>query len=382
MIRGLSLLALVTLIACSSDEPSPVPSPTPGAPGRFVYVASVSPGAIRSYRIATDGTPTPVGEVAFDGTGSPNGLVLDVRGGWLWAPVAGGRGGIRAFAIDRASGMLRELTGSPLDIDREPDTLVAAPTGAFLFAVRFAHPGVQTLAVEASGSLVPVTGGSIATPASVSAAPFPHPSGRFLHVCFIEPEGIGTYLVNTVNGILTPMGPLSAVPAWPFSITEDPSGRFVYVTTNASNFSQDTLVLYSIDPGSGSLARVPGSAFDPVFDLYLADISPARVTFDPTGARAYVADRPGRTGARSRGYWVFPVQSSGRLGPTRLGPFTTEGGDPVALALDPAGRFAYVIDQFAARLQAFALDPATGALSPRGAPVPTGSLPTTLVVGS
>ena len=52
----------------------------------------------------------------------------------------------------------------------------------------------------------------------------------------------------------------------------------------------------------------------------------------------------------------------------------------MALALDPAGRFAYILDAGTSTLEAFAADPATGALSPIGSPVSTARYSNVVVV--
>jgi 6-phosphogluconolactonase (cycloisomerase 2 family) len=169
------------------------------------------------------------------------------------------------------------------------------------------------------------------------------------------------------------------VPDVPTCVTVDPAGTFLYVAT-ATFLSSDTLFAYAIDASSGNLTRVAGPALDPAFDGAAANFRPACVTFVPTGRLAYVADRSPRTGASSRGFWAFPAQASGRLGPSNTGPFTTPGGDPVGFAVDPSGRFAYAIDGRGAAVSAFTIDAVSGALAPIGSPLPVGSFPVGLVV--
>jgi 6-phosphogluconolactonase (cycloisomerase 2 family) len=304
---------------------------------------------------------------------------MDPQGRWLWAPVLGGRAGIRAFAVDRQSGTLQELASSPFDLDHQTDQLVPAASGRFLFAAHAFTFVMETFAVDSAGLLASVSGSTLTVPAFVCAAPALHPSGRFLYVPLAEPDGIAPYGVNSSTGILTATGASAPVPDRPSSLTSDPSGRYLYLTT-ATPFSADTVFVYSIDSTSGSLTRVPGSAFDPAIDLTTANLRPNGLVLHPTGGFAYVTNRPGRTGARSLGVNVFSVQSSGRLGPNNLGPFTTEGRDPQGFALDPSGRFAYMLDATAGTIEAFAVDPATGGLSPIGAPVAAAPYPVGLAI--
>ena len=70
---------------------------------------------------------------------------------------------------------------------------------------------------------------------------------------------------------------------------------------------------------------------------------------------------------------VFAIDAaSGALTPTST---ALAGINPVALTLDPSGRFAYVANLSSDNVTQFTVDLTTGALTPAGAPVNTGTGP-------
>jgi 6-phosphogluconolactonase len=357
---------------------SPDPTPTPAGVGRFLYVAGPGSAEVWAYAIdARNGALSPVNTTRFPRGESPAVVAADPQGRFLWVAMTGGIAGIRGFAIDRASGVLRESPGSPFDSGHQTDALALDPSGRFLVGTHLLNLAVSSFAIEgAGGALVPV---SDAFPPSFPRVPTLHPNGRFLYLSASSFDAIDGYSLDTA-GRLAPVAVVrSRAPDTVRGLAIDPAGRHLYATT-ATPFSFDTLFLYRIDAATGSLNRVPGSAMSPGFDFATANLRPDFVTLHPSGRFAYVSDRPGRTGARSLGYWVFPVQSSGLLGPTGVGPFTTPDRDPAAFAVEPAGRFAYVTDATSSTVAAFSIDASSGALSAVGRAQVTDRSPTSITI--
>jgi 6-phosphogluconolactonase (cycloisomerase 2 family) len=316
--------------------------------------------------------------VASLGNEMPQAMVGDAAGRFLWVAASGG--GIRAFVIDRATGALAEAAGSPFEVARNIQALAADRASRYLFATRFETRTIDVFAIDSTTvALRAIADASLFTSGPSIAPAGLTPGGRFLFAPVVTPNVVDVAAVDTTSGRLTRTGSPVAVPDVPSCVTVDPAGTFLYVAT-ATFLSSDTLFAYAIDASTGRLTRVAGPALDPAFDAAAANFRPACVTFVPTGRLAYVADRSPRTGASSRGFWAFPAQSSGRLGPSNTGPFTTPGGDPVGLAVDPSGRFAYAIDGRGGAVSAFTIDASTGTLTPVGSPLPVGSFPVGLVV--
>jgi 6-phosphogluconolactonase len=356
----------------------PSPSPTPRAGGHFLYVASPGSAEVWAYAIdAQSGALTPVNTTRFPAGEAPVLVSADPEGRFLWVAMTGAVAGIRGFTIDRASGVLREMAGSPFDSGRQHDALKPDPSGRFLVATFFFNFALSSFAIDgSSGALTEL---STAFAPGFPQAPTLHPNGRFLFLATSAPEAIDSYGLDAAGRLAAASSLRARAPDVVRALAIDPAGTHLYATT-ATPFSSDTLFLYRLDPSTGALTRVPGSAFAAGFDSEAANFRPDFVTFHPTGRFAYVSDRPGRTGAKSLGHWVFPVQASGILGPSGIGPFTTPDRDPAAFAVEPSGRFAYATDATSNTVAAYAIDAATGALSPTGAGQVTGRSPTSIAI--
>jgi 6-phosphogluconolactonase (cycloisomerase 2 family) len=277
------------------------------------------------------------------------------------------------FLVNRASGALGLASGSPYDLDRQTDALVVDPGARTLRAIRTFNSTIDTFSIDAATGALSLRTADALFLLVAPTTPVLRPDGRVLYFASGGLARVLTASVDSASGRLSE-GPALAAPDFVRSLAVSPSGSILYVTT-ATPFSSNTLFAYRITQSSGALTPVTGSVFAAGFDAAAANFRPDAVAFDPVGRFAYILDRAGRTGAHSRGVFVFPVQATGVLGPGVLGPFSTPAtepflnGDPVAFALDPSGRFAYLVDATSSTISAFTIDAATGSLSASGAPV-------------
>lgn len=310
--------------------------------------------------------------------------MTDSSGRFLFVSRSGGRGGIDVFAADRTSGSLGLAPGSPFDLDRQADVLIVDPGGRTLRAIRTFNSLIDTFTIDAATGTLSLRTADALFLSVAPTAPVLRPDGRFLYFAAGALAQILTANVESASGRLSE-GPILAAPDFVRSLALNPSGSFLYVTT-ATPFSSNTLFAYRTTQSSGALMPITGSVFAAGFDAASANFRPDAVAFDPVGRFAYILDRAGRTGAHSRGVFVFPVQSTGVLGPGVLGPFSTPAtepflnGDPVAFVLDPSGRFAYLADATSSTISAFMIDAATGALTASGAPAGAPGLPLIAIV--
>jgi 6-phosphogluconolactonase len=355
------------LTGCGGTATSPTPTPTPGPAGRFLYATDAGATTVSSYAVdSSSGQITPRAQAGLSGGSRALSIAVDPMGRFLFVARMGG--GIDVLSIDRTNGNLTPVAGSPFDTARQAEVLSLHPGGRFLWATRTFNFAIESFAVDSTtGALAYQSTRSLngTTPTATAVSPdgvqmfFASGTVATVHAAVIDGTSGGLSVRASVG-----------VPDSVRSLTVHPSGTFLYVTT-ATPFSSDTLFLFRI---GGSLSRASESVFAPGFDPVAANFRPGAITFDPVGRFAYVLDRSARTGVHSRGVFVFPVQPSGVLGPSALGPFSTPSleplitGDPVAFALDPSGRFAYLADGTARTISAFTVDPATGSLSPSGSP--------------
>jgi DNA-binding beta-propeller fold protein YncE len=135
--------------------------------------------------------------------------------------------------------------------------------------------------------------------------------------------------------------------------------QFAYVVNALSN----NVSAYSIG-SNGALTPVPGSPFATIGE------DPVSVAVDPTGQFAYVADFG--IGSGTNGVSAYSIGSNGALTPVPGSPFAT-GGGPTSVAVDPTGKFAYVVNfQIVSGVSGYSIG-SNGALTPvPGSPFATG----------
>lgn len=198
---------------------------------------------------------------------------------------------------------------------------------------------------------------------------------------FAYNEGTSTVSAFKMDGTT---GALTAASNSPFSTSSsgccarfigvDPNSRFVYVPLGNFNGSSPTgaVAVYSVDQTTGNLTQITGSPFNSGADFAFA------VAVHPTGNFIYVSNFTGGNNLQA-----MSVAASGALTP--IGTPVAAGPDPIQLAMDPQGRFLYVVDCGSSCTQpdtvmAFSINQSTGALTAVGSAVPTGVYPRTPLV--
>jgi DNA-binding beta-propeller fold protein YncE len=209
-----------------------------------------------------------------------------------------------------------------------------------------------------SGALLPMSGSPFAAGADYTAGLAVHPSGRFLYA--INTESISAFSIDASTGVLHTLA------GSPFGFAEfsimggriaiDPSGSFLYVTTQNGN----RVFAFAIDAGTGQLQEL---ASIPLTQNAQGGLRTEAI--DAAGKYLYVAD-PGNSYIAA--YTIEPGNGALAAGPG--GPFPTPSG-PTAIAADPTAGYVYVTSAGSDRLYAFAIDSSSGALTS----VPAASIP-------
>jgi 6-phosphogluconolactonase (cycloisomerase 2 family) len=177
--------------------------------------------------------------------------------------------------------------------------------------------------------------------AVASSGPFAYAVGGF-------PGSLEGFRIDPVDGSLSPLAgsPFPFTGRTPLTAAVGHAGRFLYV---GNNVSQD-ISAYSIDPSSGNLTRVAGEPF-PVTGV----IGNGSMASSPSGNILYLA-----TGAVTAALSVFLIDpASGELTHIPGSPFPAQPG-PNALALDPLGRFLYVVNEQTEEISGYRTDPLSG----------------------
>ena len=283
------------------------------------------------------------------------------------------------FSLSRyqveADGRMRHLGHIPLR--KSPPAVVMHPSGRFVLAISKAENLISVFRLDpTSGDLAPVPDSPFETGAR---SPFDivfHPSGRFVYVA-ARFGGVSAYAFDAKSGVLR------ALPGSPFkaqkrtrSVAMHPSGRFIYAVNGYSN----SVSAYTIDPQSGVLHEMPDSPFTvakiDAIDyraLKMADVPagaggiPYHMALDPAGRFAFVVNWAAASIS------VFRIDpDSGHLTAVVDSPFFT-GFNPYSITVHPSGRFVYVSQWSTSEIAVHALDSTTGRLSPvPGSPFTTG----------
>jgi DNA-binding beta-propeller fold protein YncE len=224
---------------------------------------------------------------------------------------------------------------------------LAAPLRAqFVYVVNSGGNNVSAYSIGSNGALIPVPGSPFATESgSVSVAV--DPRGRFVYVA----NGFFSRVPSTISAFsIGPDGALRPVPGSPFPtgtgpvrggpglMAVDPTGRFLYVTNGFFSNNPDfplvgNISAFGIGP-DGTLTPVSGSPFAAAPTVG----APGLVAVDPTGRFAYVISEDANLVS-----WVssYSIGSNGALTPL-ASPFPG-GLEATSVVVDPKGKFVYLV---------------------------------------
>lgn len=173
---------------------------------------------------------------------------------------------------------------------------------------------------------------------ALTSAPGAALSGASPHAVAVDPTGRFAYVVSggqdvealsiSADGGLTLVGTYFTCEFAATALAIDPSGSFIYATCNNPG-NAGTVVAYAIDAGTGERTPVPGSPFPPGVD-------PDAMAVDPTGKFLYVLN----IGGPSISAYTINA-STGALTAISGSPFDP-GGYPDSMTVDPTGKFLYV----------------------------------------
>jgi 6-phosphogluconolactonase (cycloisomerase 2 family) len=345
-----------------------------GANGAFEFQAGLASGA--AYVVTVKSPPSARREVCSVANGSgviTNANIGDISVNCLvvvgFVYVVEPNNRIVAYGISPITGVPVDF-GSSIATDATDPTIVAAPSGLFLYVASRAANSITIFAVDSDhGGLTAI--GPTVTTGSLPSRMAISPSGAYLFVNNYGDGTVQTYQVNLTTGSLTPAGKLSysSDTVSELSITHD--GKFLYVqnyTNVAGNPTPLTITPYAIDQNTGALTA--GAVMTPIDTL-------PTMTIDPLGRYLYLTKSA--TNLPLTGVTVSPYSidaTSGAL--TAIGSGTPLAGNGDALAADPTGKYLYFISNLdigpaVPSITALAVDQTTGVLSQNGAPVSIGS---------
>lgn len=302
---------------------------------------------------------------------NPSYLALDRQGRFLYA-VHADLDEISAFAIDAESGRLsfvnRQRAGGAnlvhLAIDAQ---------NRFIVTANYANGTLSVVPIEADGSL----GARIRT-LTLSGEPGPHrreqtgshphhipfdPSGRFALVPDKGLDRIFVFRLDALEGRLEPNAPPFVETrrgAAPRHIAFHPSLPRAYVI----NELDSTVTTYRWDGERGELQ--PLQVLPSLPDSFTGNNTGSEIAVAPSGSFVYASNRGHDSIA------IFAIErASGRLTP--IGWEATQGEKPRFFALAPSGLELYVANEASDTIVAFGVDTTTGKLTPTGQTIESAS---------
>jgi 6-phosphogluconolactonase (cycloisomerase 2 family) len=324
-------LAMVTTLASAAD--------------RYVYVNNQNqPNTITAFQVNAngsltqlDGSPFITGGVGAEGPIESMAIVRFGPASYLYA-ANGGDGTISVFTIDRTTGNIQPIAGSPFATDGSSGTydIAASPDRKFLFVSNEATTDIHVLAIaKTTGALSEISGSPFAVSANITSL-YVTANNQFLLAA-----------ANSINAVevfsIAASGAITQVSGSPFP----GSGSVMAVQSNCANdmafdVNNDSNYVdaYSLS-SSGTLTPVPGSPFwngvsgtgPNSFDLVLSpdddflfttdsftqdvtsfSVSPAGALSPVTGSPFYTSSWEGGTTITRNGDFVYSVQfASGKV---------------------------------------------------------------------
>lgn len=280
-------------------------------------------------------------------------------------------GFVSAFAIDRETGKLSFLNKES-SAGADPAHLVVDRAGRNVIVANYSGMTVAVLPIGPDGRLTRSTDIEVHKGASIDPGRQrePHPHGialdaanRFAYVADLGTDRISIYGFDAAKGWLKRAGSAVVRPgSGPRHVTLDPRGRFAYVI----NEMACTITVFGVNAKSGGLREIETISTMPAGTAVNPRFSTAEVAVHPSGRFLYGSNRGHDTLA------VFAIDAaSGKLTPVEHEP--TQGSTPRGFGIDPTGAYLLAGNQRSGSVVVFRIDPATGALAPTGQKIAVGS---------
>jgi 6-phosphogluconolactonase len=236
---------------------------------------------------------------------------------------------ISAYSVNPTSGALTPLSGFPLPVGLSVDYLTHDPLNKFMVSVDTSANNIHVFAINAStGALTEIAPSPYAVGKEPRAAVI-DPGGKFVYVASMSLNSVDAFTINA-SGVLTavqgspfPTGGTSTTGSFGCCVAVDPTGKFLFVEDKVNVYS------FLINSSTGALSLVttiPGPGFG------------NGLAVDPAGTFLYAA------GSGNNSILTYAVNAStGALTFSFGSPMALQNGS-FALVLDPAGPFAYTVE--------------------------------------
>jgi 6-phosphogluconolactonase len=310
---------------------------------------------------------------------STNSVVTTNGTGVLYI-AAQGDSSLTAYTVTLSNGALTQL-GAAQSTGTSPFTIALSPIRNALFVDNITSETISGYTINSDGTVTAGTG--TAKTGTMPMGMAIDPAGKFLFVANQGSSNISVFSISSAALTAVPGSPFSTIPAGstvptgPSAVAVSATGNFLYVANTFTN----TVSGYSVS-STGGLTVLGGSPF-------AVGLAPSALATPPSGAFLYVAN------TATNNISAFNIcdkivlscsdvnNPNGNLTPVTGSPFSG-GGSPVAIAIDPAFGFLYVLDRTSNQIASFAYGAGSGVLTALSATptVSTGQAPASFVVVS
>jgi 6-phosphogluconolactonase (cycloisomerase 2 family) len=336
---------------------------TVAAGSSFALVYAVSGSSIEAAGLTSKGvfgSLNPFTSPTLAGSGTDNMLIVSKK--FVYIPQSSSTN-IEGFTINRSSGALALIPGTPVALTFSADTIASDPQGRFLFIGNESGGDIASYKIDpVTGSLTPAPTSPLSATGISSADVFTvDGAGKFLYVG--EQNDSSGALVHGFS-IDQTTGDLTAIPGSPFALGvstlhTDPSGKYLlgvrgYVDLGGTS-SDNNIYVFSIDPTTGFPSPVSGSPFP-------MSAAANEFAISPNGKFVYTmdVDASGSPSAME-GFQMDP--STGMLAALAGSPFTALPGGAQCL-FEQSGAAMFCADTyFGSNFEVFNADPNTGVLT-------------------
>jgi len=330
------------------------------AEGIYVYRMDPDTGALAPVQTVPD-------------VENPSFLALDHQQRYLYAVNETKNGGVSAFRIDPATGTLTFLNRQPSRGD-DPCHLCVDPTGRYVAVANYTSGSIAVLPIETDGSL----GEAVDFVQHHGSGPNVRQAGAHMHMVVFSPDGqylltadlgidrVLTYRLDTASGKLS-LNDETEVPhtapstnwrrsaqlaggAGPRHLAFHPNGRYVFVINELNS----TIASFGYDAAQGAL--MPLGTVSTLPAGFSGESTTAEIVVAPSGAFVYGSNRGDDSIA------VFAVDAA-TGGLTPVARESTRGKTPRSITLDPTGAFLYAANQNSDTIVTFRVQPDTGTLT-------------------
>ena len=317
---------------------------------------------------------------------NPNSVTLDVSGQYAYVANLNSSN-VSTFSVSTSAGVPTGALAFTADTatsavpPHQTFTVAVSPNGSYSFVGSDAAPnGIVDAYTLAGGVLTPV--GGVLNPVTAGNDPevmVVDPTSSFL----FAPEPFDTDIAVLAIGTGGVLGPATYFPTGtalgPTGVTLLPpsNGQPGYIfVANTGDLTQAvgaTVSAFSYDSTTGALTNVGGP-----YAVGSAGYGlPMAITIEPTGRFLYVTDYNDNTVSE------FSIDAtSGQLQAVGTPVATGTGTAPADIKIEPSGHFAYVANFFSSTIDVYGIDPTTGALTlvSSGGTVSTGTGPTSIAI--